>query len=66
MKLNVKVISDGTAGGTRVLNVGTGEPIENVREIYFNHEAGGEPKIIVELVGGVELEFKAPLSDEGG
>ena len=65
MWLKVKVISDGTASGTRVLDADTGEPITNVREVYFNHGAGEEPKLIVELVGGVELQFVAPDTDEG-
>lgn len=49
----IRVTSDGTIEGTRVVDNATGEELEGVRSVVFRHEAGKKPVVIVELDGAV-------------
>lgn len=42
--MRIKIISDGTAHGTQVVNAETGEPIEHVQRVAWRHEAGDVPR----------------------
>jgi hypothetical protein len=53
--MKVKIISDGTPRGTRVVDTATGEPLYQVRAVTWACEARGTAKAILELVG-VEIE----------
>jgi len=53
----VKIISDGTPAGTRVLDQ-NGDPIPNVREVVFRAEAGGSrAQVVLDLVN-IEAELE--------
>lgn len=52
--VKVKIVSDGTATGTRVINAETGVPIPGVVGLRFEHNAGCLPLAYVQLLTFVE------------
>lgn len=72
--MKIKIVSDGTRGGTKVINAETGELIEKVFAIYWNVEAGELPIATIKVLAEVELvvddpdvvtrEWKRPLTSE--
>jgi hypothetical protein len=45
--VKVKIISDGTVRGTKIIDAETGEPVPNVVEVSFVHKAGDIPRAII-------------------
>ena len=54
--MKVKVISDGSGLGTRVINTETGEVIPNIYKIEWACEAGGFARITLYCLGEAEIE----------
>ena len=48
--MKVKITADGHPGGTLVRRADTGEPIDGIRSVSFEHDAGGLPRIQLELI----------------
>ena len=48
--MKLKIISDGTIYGSRVLNAETGEEVERVRSVTWYHEANKMPYAIITLM----------------
>jgi hypothetical protein len=46
--MKITIISDGRS--TRVIDALTGESIENVRSVHFEHQAGSPPIVTVEVL----------------
>jgi len=49
--MKLKIISDGTANGTKVINASTGEPILGVQMINFMATTDGECEALLSVVG---------------
>jgi hypothetical protein len=52
----LKIISDGTTIGTRVIDLETKEPIEGIQMITWTCSNVGEPEVLVSI-SGVECEI---------
>lgn len=60
MEKGIKIVSDGTPYGTRVIDLNTGEPIPRIRSISIDIEAGREPVVAVLEVYVEDLEITIP------
>jgi len=56
--MKIKIISDGTSFGTKIINIDTGEELDSVIKIQWNYEASNIAEAIitfeetpVELIG---------------
>jgi hypothetical protein len=56
--LRIKIISDGTPMGARVVNAETGETIEAIHEIEWEWRAGYTAEATIKF-GRVEVELEA-------
>ena len=56
--MKVKIISDGTSNGTKVVNVETGEVIENVTRIFWEVNVGSLAKAHIQIIN-CEVEVEA-------
>jgi hypothetical protein len=72
--MNIKIISDGTATGTKIVDTTTGEQLNGVTKLTYTIESGGLAKAILELepisaeiVGyiGTDCECTYPLLVSG-
>lgn len=54
--MNIKIISDGTAWGTKVVNAETGEIIKNVVRATISLEPMTSPRVELEVID-VEIEL---------
>ena len=61
--MKLKIESDGTMGGTRVVEASTGEPVEGVREVTWDWERGYPARVRISFDGGVAADFLLTLSD---
>lgn len=51
---HVCITSDGSIGGTTVVDAETGEPIKGVVELQINHQAGMPPLARITLLAAIE------------
>lgn len=49
--MKVKIISDGTPAGTRLINMETGEPIMGITKIVFSVDKDNMAKVSVDFTG---------------
>jgi hypothetical protein len=57
--MKVKIISDGTSKGTKIINAETGETIENVRGATWKCSVGHLAEVILDMINiPVEIEGK--------
>lgn len=49
--MKIKIISDGTSAGTKVVDCVSGEPIAGVTMINYMASTDGEPEALMHLVG---------------
>ena len=63
MSLKLKIISDGTDAGTKVVETITGEELVGVEHIHINYQKGDVPLCILTLYG-VEVSMLAELPEE--
>lgn len=56
--MKLKLISDGTTRGTQLVNMETGEEVENLRDIYWLSPLNDVPTLLVEMVA-VPVEITA-------
>lgn len=47
--MKIKIISDGYGNGTRVINEGTGQPLEGVTSINWSIQTNGVSKCTIKL-----------------
>jgi len=60
--MKIKIISDGTPHGTKVIDMDTGEPIAGILEVTWRVDAGGDA--IAELkIYGVPVEVVGKRKD---
>ena len=48
--MKIKIISDGTPNGTKIVNAETGEHIENVRGIIWKCSVGHLAEVILDMI----------------
>jgi hypothetical protein len=56
--VKIKITSDGTATGSRVVNAETGDSLEGVYQVSWQHTANGTPIANI-LVWNVDAEIEA-------
>lgn len=61
--MKLKIISDGTTTGTKVIETTTGEELMGVEHIHVNYQKGDVPLCILTLYG-VEVSMLAELPEE--
>ena len=56
----LRIVSNGTAGGTKIFDADTGELILHATRVIFEHDATKVPRIAVELacINGAEIEIE--------
>lgn len=62
--MKLKIESDGTTRGTRVINAATGEELEDVREVTWEWERGYPANVRI-TVGGGGVETDLSLLVDG-
>lgn len=59
--MKIKIISNGSVTGTRVINADTGEVLKDVRFVAWEHKVGEQPTATLEFVG---VPIEASVSGE--
>lgn len=65
-EVKIKIISDGTPEGTRVVNAGTGEPIDRIAEVRWRATAWDCETWLRFVDVPVELVGEMKEEEEGG
>lgn len=49
--MKLKIVSEGTVMGSRVVNAETGEILDGVTSVNWKHDAGDLPRAVITLIG---------------
>lgn len=67
--MRLKLVSDGTPHGTKIVHAATGEPVEGVKDYQLEHAGPGVQSLRIEVwveqpTGGAEEKDPAKLTGE--
>ena len=51
--MNIRVVSDGGVGGTRVFHAESGQPVRGVRAVRFSHAGQGAPCVEIDICNAI-------------